>query len=81
MDYLNVDRGAPSKIAAVGVCTMYGIGTAAGKIIGGWAGYTNMSESHLNGDLMDQIYYGDDFCKYVTGTDSSNSTLATTSAI
>ena len=39
MDYLNVDRGAPSKIAAVGVCTMYGIGTAVGKIIGGWAGY------------------------------------------
>jgi hypothetical protein len=53
---------------------------------GGWKdnrrlGGVYMSESHLNGDLMDHIHYGADFCKYVTGTDSSNSTLATTSAI
>jgi len=45
MDYLTVDRGAPSKIAAVAVCTMHGLGTVGGKILGGWAGYKCLKES------------------------------------
>ena len=51
-DYLVEDRGAPTKLAAVVVCTGWGVGATVGQLVGGWAGQRLLrSAAHQRGRI------------------------------